>query len=58
MCIGITLATKMAMYTKGRERQWQRIKERPTRPNIVFVLCDNTGWGDFSCYGGSTPTPA
>jgi hypothetical protein len=28
-----------------------------TRPNIVFVLCDNTGWGDFACYGGSTPTP-
>jgi arylsulfatase A-like enzyme len=28
-----------------------------TRPNIVFVLCDNVGWGDFSCYGGSTPTP-
>ena len=28
-----------------------------SRPNIVFVLCDNVGWGDFSCYGGSTPTP-
>ena len=28
-----------------------------SRPNIVFVLCDNTGWGDFSCYGGLTPTP-
>jgi arylsulfatase len=28
-----------------------------TRPNIVFVLCDNVGWGDFSCYGGSIPTP-
>ena len=27
------------------------------QPNIVFVLCDNVGWGDFSCYGGSTPTP-
>jgi arylsulfatase len=27
------------------------------RPNIVFVLCDNTGWGDFSCYGGLTSTP-
>jgi arylsulfatase A-like enzyme len=27
------------------------------RPNIVFVLCDNVGWGDFSCYGGSIPTP-
>ena len=27
------------------------------RPNIVFVLADNVGWGDFSCYGGSIPTP-
>jgi len=27
------------------------------RPNIVFVLADNVGWGDWSCYGGSTPTP-
>ena len=25
------------------------------KPNIVFVLCDNVGWGDFSCYGGNTP---
>src|SRR5215831_5297996 len=31
--------------------------ERTTKPNIVFILCDNVGWGDFSCYGGSTPTP-
>src|SRR5450755_2780050 len=28
-----------------------------TRPNIVFVLCDNVGWGDFGVYGGGTPTP-
>src|SRR5271165_3058090 len=28
-----------------------------SKPNIVFVLCDNVGWGDFSCYGGSTATP-
>jgi arylsulfatase A-like enzyme len=27
------------------------------RPNIVFLLCDNVGWGDFSCYGGGTATP-
>lgn len=27
------------------------------RPNVVFILMDNTGWGDFSAYGGSTPTP-
>jgi len=30
---------------------------KQARPNIVFVLCDNVGWGDFSCYGGNTPTP-
>jgi arylsulfatase len=27
------------------------------KPNIVFVLCDNVGWGDFGVYGGGTPTP-
>jgi len=32
-------------------------KGTTTRPNIVFILCDNVGWGDFSCYGGSIPTP-
>ncbi len=28
-----------------------------TQPNIVFVLCDNVGWGDFAVYGGGTATP-
>jgi len=27
------------------------------RPNIVFMLADNTGWGDLSCYGNLNPTP-
>jgi len=27
------------------------------RPNIVFILVDNIGWGDFGCYGGTTATP-
>jgi arylsulfatase A-like enzyme len=27
------------------------------RPNIVFMLADNIGWGDLGCYGGPVPTP-
>ena len=27
------------------------------QPNIVFMLGDNVGWGDLSCYGGLVPTP-
>jgi len=25
------------------------------RPNIVFMLADNIGWGDLSCYGNLNP---
>jgi len=28
-----------------------------TKPNVVFILVDNTGWGDFGVYGGTVPTP-
>jgi len=31
--------------------------EQTTTPNIVFILVDNVGWGDFGVYGGTTPTP-
>lgn len=24
---------------------------RPNRPNILFILADDMGWGDLSCYG-------
>ncbi len=49
----------MVVTVAAQPRRWLKgdIVSQPTRPNIVFVLCDNTGWGDFSCYGGSTPTP-
>ena len=25
----------------------------PTRPNIVVILIDDMGWGDFSCFGNT-----
>ncbi|MGI9610830.1 MAG: sulfatase-like hydrolase/transferase, partial [Acidimicrobiia bacterium] len=27
------------------------------RPNVVFMLADNIGWGDLSSYGNLNPTP-
>src|SRR5215471_13260626 len=27
------------------------------KPNVVFILVDNVGWGDLGVYGGVTPTP-
>lgn len=27
------------------------------KPNVVFILVDNVGWGDFGVYGGTIPTP-
>ncbi|NEX91892.1 arylsulfatase [Caulobacter sp. 17J65-9] len=27
------------------------------KPNVVFILVDNVGWGNFGVYGGTVPTP-
>lgn len=32
-------------------------KGTTTQPDIVFILVDNVGWGDFGVYGGTIPTP-
>jgi arylsulfatase A-like enzyme len=33
------------------------VAQQPQKPNVVFFLVDNVGWGDFGVYGGTTATP-
>ncbi|WP_082935998.1 arylsulfatase [Tamlana sp. s12] len=41
--------------------QAQKNKKRPTKPNIILLVSDDTGWGDLGVYGGGVgrgmPTP-
>jgi N-acetylgalactosamine-6-sulfatase len=32
-------------------RRAGRSAEAPRRPNVLFILADDLGWGDLSCYG-------
>ncbi len=46
--------------TKKQPNQWpKRQKGYPMadKPNVVFMLADNVGSGDLSCYGNLNPTP-
>jgi arylsulfatase len=31
--------------------------DQAQKPNIIFILLDNIGWGTFGVYGGTIPTP-
>ena len=58
----LTTASKIAavvLFALGFQRDSlpAQSQEGGKPPNIVFILVDNVGWGDFSCYGGCTPTP-
>jgi arylsulfatase len=39
----------------GRNNMGKSAQER--KPNVVFILVDNIGWGDFGVCGGTIPTP-
>jgi arylsulfatase len=54
--IGASLLTTALAGTRAFA-QGTNVGAKSNRPNIVFFLADNAGWGDLGVYGGMTPTP-
>src|SRR5688500_6333186 len=42
----------------AEERLAAFVERTGRRPNVLIVLFDDVGWGDFGCYGGGVMTGA
>jgi arylsulfatase A-like enzyme len=52
--MSLTLATVVVLFGAAGTPSAQA---QAKKPNIVFILVDNVGWGNFGVYGGTIPTP-
>ena len=51
LCISYSLLSSSAVQAQSAATK------KDSKPNIVFFLADNTGWGDWGVYGGQVATP-
>jgi Sulfatase len=47
----------VGFVTTAQAQQPAPAPQTGQRPNIVFILVDNVGWGSFGAYGGTIATP-
>jgi arylsulfatase A-like enzyme len=45
------------METTRKQNLFASTAEDAEKPNIVFILVDNVGWGNLGVNGGPIPTP-
>lgn len=53
--VGMTRRTFLASATAGIGMRAGLAQSKP--PNVVFILCDDLGYGDLGCYGSRIRTP-
>ncbi len=47
-----TSAASLACFSlAGMAKPLQANGDQHSKPNVIFILCDDMGWGDPSCYG-------
>ena len=55
---GTTFPGVIGRTTDESNPAWpQPLRARPGSPNVLFVVLDDTGYGQLSCYGSPIATP-
>jgi len=55
--LALVFALALAMSASSRAARAADQHNADQKPNIVFILVDNVGWGTFGVYGGTVATP-